>query len=71
MTKYSEAKLRKMVLTAIQNGRKSIREIVAIYGLELEYTRLAKIFKKLQKEGIICYKRGKGYTVCDSNSTLG
>ena len=40
MAKYSETKLRKMVLTSIQNGCKSMREI-------------------------------KGYTVCDSNSTLG
>lgn len=71
MAKYSEAKLRKMVLTAIQNGCKSMREIIAIYGLELEYTRLAMIFQELQMEGVICYKSGKGYTVCDSNSTLG
>ena len=48
-----------------------MREIVAIYGLELEYTRLAMIFQNLQMEGVICYKSGKGYTVCDSNSTLG
>lgn len=40
MAKYGKTKLRKMVLTAIQNGRKSMREI-------------------------------KGYTVCDSNNTLG
>ncbi len=71
MAKYSETKLRKMVITSIQNGRKSMREIVAIYGLELEYTRLAMIFQNLQMEGVICYKSGKGYTVCDSNSTLG
>lgn len=71
MTKYSETKLRKMVITSIQNGCKSMREIIAIYGLELEYTRLAMIFQKLQMEGVICYKSGKGYTVCDSNSTLG
>ena len=71
MAKYSETKLRKMVITSIQNGRKSMREIIAIYGLELEYTRLAMIFHELQMEGVICYKSGKGYTVCDSNNTLG
>lgn len=71
MAKCSETKLRKMVLTAIQNGCKSMREIIAIYGLELEYTRLAMIFQKLQMEGVICYKSGKGYTMYDGNNTLG
>ena len=33
MANYSETKLRKMVLTAIQDGCNSLREIVARYGL--------------------------------------
>ena len=67
MANYSETKLRKMVLTAIQDGCKSLREIVAKYGLELEYTRLVRIFQELQLEGTICYKSGHGFAVCDKN----
>ena len=67
MANYSETKLRKMVLTAIQDGCKSLREIVARYGLELEYTRLVRIFQELQLEGTICYKSGHGFAVCDKN----
>lgn len=68
MANYSETKLRKMVITSIQNGCKSMREIIAIYGLELEYARLAMIFHELQIEGTICYKSGQGYAVCDKNN---
>ena len=67
MANYSETKLRKMVLTAIQDGCKSLREIVARYGLELEYARLVKIFEELLLEGTICYKSGHGFAVCDKN----
>lgn len=66
MANYSKTKLRKMVLTAIQDGCKSLREIVARYGLELEYARLGKIFEELLLEGTI-YKSGQGYAVCDKN----
>lgn len=53
MANYSKTKLRKMVLTAIQDGCKSLREIVARYGLELEYARLGRIFEELLLEGTI------------------
>lgn len=68
MANYNKTRLRKMVLTAIQDGCKSVREVIAKYGLELEYERLAMIFQELQIEGTICYKNGQGFIVCDKNN---